>query len=116
MQGLPAFGQTQPGSTLHLVVKSAALATLVLQPSLSTMLPSSQSSSGVRTPLPHTSCRHFTPAVGQTQLLSTVQVLLQPSPATVLSPSSHCSPGSSAPSPQTATLTFTQGLPGWLHR
>src|SRR5450432_1037786 len=116
MQALPAFGQTQPDSTLHLVDAEATLAGLVLQPSPSRALPSSHSSSGVRTPLPHTSCKHFVPAVGQTQPLSTVQVLLQPSPATVLSPSSHCSPGSSAPSPQTATLTFTQGLPGWLHR
>ncbi len=76
MQALPGTRHWKPDST---VLQSPE------QPSLELVLPSSQTSGEVTTPSPHFAVRmQACPTLGQLQPASSWQILLQPSPPTVL--------------------------------
>src|SRR5690554_6097062 len=90
----PFCKHTQPGSISHAVE----------QPSPSTALKSSHSSSPATTPSPQSEAVQPSPAVSQTQPGSISQVLEQPSSLSAL-PSSHSSSSARSPSPQTSGIT-----------
>ena len=100
--------ERQPGSGVHVLEqpvpspKNVPFGPLQRAGKAVSLVPQSQASRPSITPLPHTAWEQTLGAPVHVAPGSTLQMLEQPSPAVVL-PSSHCSPPTSMPSPQSGS-------------